>query len=58
MRPFEPPKYKEQKKQRQGARKSSRLQLCRPKLKTKLNEIEISFFKIAGFITVTLKLRV
>ena len=28
---FEPPKYKEQKKQRQGARKSSRQQLCRPK---------------------------
>ena len=29
---LEPPKYKEQKKQTQGARKSSRLQLCRPKL--------------------------
>ena len=28
---FEPPKYKEQKKQTQGARESSRQQLCRPK---------------------------
>ena len=28
---LEPPKYKEQKTQTQGARKSSRLQLCRPK---------------------------
>ena len=28
---FEPPKYKEQKKQTQGPRKSSRQQLCRPK---------------------------
>ena len=28
---FEPPKYKEQKKQTEGARKSSRQQLCRPK---------------------------
>ena len=62
---LEPPKYKEQKTQTQGARKSSRLQLCRPKfivkfpkcwiMLKKLNEIKISFYNIARFITVTFK---